>query len=92
MYKVLGVLQLISLLIVALNIYWGWFPSLVLLAVGFFIFKGLTFGMMHTPLSYMDAVFGFYFLMPVFGIASFNIVNLIAMFYLGQKGITYLMR
>jgi hypothetical protein len=92
LYKTLGVVQIICLSVIGLNIVFGFFEGAVLFAVAYFIFKGIIFGLTRHPLSYLDAVFGFYFLFVVFGIFSSIIVSIVAMLFLGQKTITYLFR
>ena len=94
-HKITGVFQLISVLIVALYIITdGAFSrNIALIAIAFFIVKGIGFAFMkQNVLSLSDAIAGIYLLLPVLGIFSNLILNIIFIGWLTQKGIIYLFR
>ena len=94
-YKLTGVIQLIAVSIVILYILTdGSFSNIVAIgAVLFFIVKGVAFAFMkQSILSLSDTLAGIYLLLPVFGIFSNTILNIIFIGWLIQKGIVYLFR
>ena len=94
-YKLTGVIQLIAVSIVILYILTdGAFSrTIVIVSVLFFIVKGVAFAFMkQSILSLSDTIAGIYLLLPVFGIFSNTILNIIFIGWLIQKGIVYLFR
>lgn len=94
MHKILGVAQLAAISIISIYLFSDIVPkSYALGAVIFFISKGVLFTILkRNPLSSLDAISGFYLLFPVFGWFSSNVLNIIMIAFLAQKGIMYLLR
>ncbi|MBI2545376.1 MAG: hypothetical protein HYW22_02130 [Candidatus Aenigmarchaeota archaeon] len=94
-HKITGILQLIAVSVVILYILTdGTIPrNIALIAVAFFIVKGIGFTFMkQNLLSLSDTIAGIYLLLPVLGIFSNTILNIIFIGWLIQKGIIYLFR
>ncbi len=93
-YKATGGLQLAAVSIVAAHLYLTTFTqSVALVAVSYFIVKGVLFTLMkRNPLSLIDTLAGLYLILPVLGIFSNDIINTISLIFLAQKGIVYFFR
>ena len=93
-HKITGVLHLGAISIIILYLLTGEFPkNYALIAVAFFIVKGIAFAFMkQNPLSALDAIAGIYLLLPVLEWFSNPILNWIVIIFLIQKGIVYIFR
>jgi len=93
-HKITGILQLIAVSIIAIYLYSDLLPkSVALFAVAYFIVKGVSFTLMkRNPLSAIDALSGLYLLLPVLGVFTNTVLNVISIIFLAQKGIAYLFR
>lgn len=94
MHKILGVAQLAAISIISIYLFSDIVPkSYALGAVLYFISKGILFTILkRSPLSLLDAISGFYLLFPVLGWFSSDVLNIIVIIFLVQKGIVYLLR
>ena len=91
--KILGVLQIVFLFVISAFIFWKAVPiEWAFIGAAYFIGKGLFFGITKNPLSYLDAFFGMLLLLPIVGIFDNIILDAIAIIFLLQKGVTYLLR
>ena len=93
-HKITGVLHLGAILIIILFLLMDVVPkSYALLAVLFFVVKGIAFTIMkQNPLSLLDTVAGIYLFFPIIGWFSNIVLNVIFIGFLVQKGIVYLFR
>ena len=93
-HKITGFFHLAAALVVTLYLSGWFFPkSFALIAVAFFIIKGVSFALMkRNPVSAIDAIAGVYLFFPAIGLFSNGILNWIVIIFLIQKGIVYLFR
>ena len=93
-HKITGFFHLIATLAITFYLSGWFFPkSFALIAVAFFIIKGVSFALMkRNPISAVDAVAGVYLFLPVIGLFSNIVLNIIFIGFLVQKGIVYLFR
>lgn len=90
---ILGIIQIAIVLIFSLHITLNWFSQLVLiLAAIYLIVKGILFTFIRTYISALDALAGFYLLFVAVGIFSNNLLNIIVLLFVLQKGILYVLR
>ncbi|MBI2542657.1 MAG: hypothetical protein HYW24_00505 [Candidatus Aenigmarchaeota archaeon] len=94
-HKITAILHLSAILVIIVYLLTeGAFPkSYALVAVGFFVIKGVAFAFMkQNPLSALDAVAGIYLFFPVMGWFSSIVLDIIFIGFLLQKGFFYLFR
>ena len=93
-YKVSGIVQLVAVTVVAAYLLTNNLSqSYALVAVAFFIVKGILFTFMkQNALSLSDTIAGIYLLFSVLGWFSIGLLNWAAILFLIQKGIVYLFR
>jgi hypothetical protein len=92
-HKLLGLLQLGGVSIIGLHMLLGWFqPLTALYAALYFVGKGLLFGFLKNPFSFADAICGFLLVSALFDWFSIGLLTALALLFLLQKGVTYLLR
>jgi len=89
----LGVLQLGGASIIGLHMLLGMFePLTALYAALYFVGKGILFGFFKNPLSFADALCGLLLVSALFDWFSIGLLTALALLFLFQKGVTYLLR
>jgi len=92
-YKLLGVLQLGGASVIGLHMLFGLFqPLTALYAALYFVGKGLLFGFFKNPFSFADAFCGLLLVSALFDWFSITLLTALALLFLFQKGVTYLLR
>ncbi len=93
-YKVTGVVQLVAVSLIIFFLLADAIPkSYALVAVLFFLVKGIAFALMkRNPMSLLDTIAGVYLLFPILGLFSNIVLNVIVIVFLVQKGVMYLFR
>lgn len=89
----MGVLQLGGASIIGLHMLLGMFePLTALYAALYFVGKGILFGFFKNPLSFADALCGLLLVSALFDWFSIGLLTALALLFLFQKGVTYLLR
>lgn len=93
-YKISGVIQLVAVTIVSLYLFLSLGSKLYSIGVAvLFIIKGIGFTIFkQSLLSLLDTFFGIYLFFAVLGWFSNTVISIVAIVFLTQKGITYLLR
>lgn len=93
-HKVTGAVHIVAVSVIISYMLLGLVPkSYAIVASVFFIVKGVVFSVMkRNPLSFLDALSGLYILLPLTGLFSNLVLNIVFIGFLAQKGIMYLFR